>query len=120
MSPEEFRRHGHKVVDWIADYLAHPERYPVLAQVSPGYLLDQLPASGPEQGEPMEEILGDFQKFVIPGMTHWNHPSFFAYFSISGSGPGILGEIDVLVQRLARNARSRMVRQHRQRQHNLT
>ena len=93
MSPEEFRRHGHKVVDWIADYLAHPERYPVLAQVSPGYLLDQLPASGPEQGEPMEEILGDFQKFVIPGMTHWNHPSFFAYFSISGSGPGILGEM---------------------------
>ena len=93
MSPEEFRRHGHKVVDWIADYLAHPERYPVLAQVSPGYLLDQLPASGPEQGEPMDEILGDFQKFVIPGMTHWNHPSFFAYFSISGSGPGILGEM---------------------------
>ena len=93
MSPEEFRRHGYQVVDWIADYLAHPERYPVLARTEPGALRRALPAEPPGQGEPMEAILADFQRHIIPGITHWNHPAFFAYFAISGSAPGILGEL---------------------------
>jgi aromatic-L-amino-acid decarboxylase len=93
MSAEEFRRHGHKVIDWIADYLTHAERYPVLSQIRPGQLRSQLPASPPERGEPMSDILADVGRFVVPALTHWNHPSFFAYFATSASSPGILGEL---------------------------
>jgi len=93
MNPEEFRRFGHEVVDWIADYQAQIRDYPVLARTRPGELVDALPASGPEQGEPMDLILADFRRLVVPAVTHWNHPGFLAYFAISGSGPGILGEM---------------------------
>jgi aromatic-L-amino-acid decarboxylase len=92
LSPEEFRRYGRQVVDWIADYLAHPERCPVLSQAPPGWVKEQLPAAAPGTGEPMEAILADLDRVVVPGLTHWNHPAFFAYFAITGSGPGILGE----------------------------
>jgi aromatic-L-amino-acid decarboxylase len=93
MSAEEFRRHGHEVIDWIADYFSHAERYPVLAQIEPGQLRSQLPASPPSKGEPMSEILADVDRFVVPALTHWNHPSFFAYFATSASSAGILGEL---------------------------
>ncbi|MBM3734634.1 MAG: amino acid decarboxylase [Acidobacteria bacterium] len=93
MSPEEFRRYGHQAVDWLADYLEHIRERPVLPPIKPGEFTDRLPASGPEQGEPMEEILADFDRLVAPAMTHWNHPRFLAYFAISGSPPGILGEL---------------------------
>jgi len=93
MSSEEFRRAGHEVVDWIADYLDGVGEYPVLSQVQPGQLVDALPAHAPECGEPMELILDDFRRQIMPGITHWNHPRFFAYFGISGSGAGILGEM---------------------------
>jgi aromatic-L-amino-acid decarboxylase len=93
MSAEEFRRHGHRVVDWIADYLAHPERYPVLSRNQPGQVKGALPESAPLHGEGMREILDDLDRVIVPGVTHWNHPGFFAYFSISGSAPGILGEM---------------------------
>jgi aromatic-L-amino-acid decarboxylase len=93
MSSEEFRRAGHEVVDWIADYLAGVGEYPVLAQVQPGQLADALPAHAPECGEPMDWILDDFRRQIVPGITHWNHPRFFAYFGITASGPGILGEM---------------------------
>jgi aromatic-L-amino-acid decarboxylase len=93
MSPEEFRRFGHEVVDWIAGYFSHPERFPVLAQVEPGQLRSQLPQSPPERGEPMSAILEDFERLVVPAVTHWNHPSFFAYFATTASAPGILGEL---------------------------
>jgi aromatic-L-amino-acid/L-tryptophan decarboxylase len=93
MLPEEFRRFGHEVVDWIADYLAHPERYPVLPKMSPGDLIDALPSKGPEKPEPMERILADFQQLIVPAMTHWNHPGFMAYFANTSPGPGILGEM---------------------------
>jgi aromatic-L-amino-acid/L-tryptophan decarboxylase len=92
MPPEEFRSHGHAVVDWIADYLAGIERYPVLARVRPGDVSASFPAEAPRLGSGMEEILADFESKIIPGITHWNHPGFFAYFGITGSGPGILGE----------------------------
>jgi aromatic-L-amino-acid decarboxylase len=93
MLPTEFRQFGHEVVDWIADYLAHPERYPVLPPCRPGELTDELPASGPEKGEPMAAILQDFRDQIVPRNTQWNHPGFMAYFSITASGPGILGEM---------------------------
>ena len=93
MSPEEFRHHGHQVVDWIADFLGAPERYPVLSKAPPGELIDALSRSGPEQPESMDAILADFEKLIVPAMTHWNHPGFFAYFANSSTTPAILGEM---------------------------
>jgi aromatic-L-amino-acid decarboxylase len=93
MDPETFRREGYRAIDWIADYFAHPERYPVLSQVAPGDIRRSLPAEPPEQGEPFASILSDFEKLIVPGITHWNHPGFFAYFAITGSGPGVLAEV---------------------------
>ncbi len=93
MNPEEFRSYGHKVVDWISDYLKNTEKYPVMAQVKPGDIKNKIPVSPPEHAEKMEDILKDFQDIIMPGITHWNHPAFFAYFSITGSAPGILGEM---------------------------
>ncbi len=93
MSPEEFRAAAHHTVDWIADYLRDIRQYPVVPNVEPGALTASLPQTGPELGEPIETILEDFRRLIVPGVTHWNHPRFFGYFSISGSGPGILGEM---------------------------
>ncbi len=93
MSPDEFRMSGLRVVEWIAEYLAHMERYPVLATTKPGAIRRALPPSPPRQGESMDGILADFESTILPGVTHWNHPGFFAYFAITGSGPGILGEL---------------------------
>jgi aromatic-L-amino-acid decarboxylase len=93
MSPEEFRRAAHEAVDWAADYLAGIRNYPVLSRVKPGDLIELLPKSAPEQGEPIEDILADFQHQILPGITHWNHPAFHAYFSNSATGPGIIGEL---------------------------
>ncbi|MEO8027750.1 MAG: pyridoxal-dependent decarboxylase [Bryobacteraceae bacterium] len=93
MSPEQFRKSAHEAVDWIADYLENVRDYPVLPSVEPGDLVDALPPAAPEQGEPMDRILEDFRKLVVPGITHWNHPRFFGYFSVSASGPGIIGEM---------------------------
>ncbi|MGH9408354.1 MAG: pyridoxal phosphate-dependent decarboxylase family protein [Vicinamibacterales bacterium] len=90
--PDDFRRHAHRVADWIADYLEHPERYPVLSRVSPGDVRASLPSSAPELGEPFEAIFADFERVIVPGLTHWNHPGFFAYFAITGSEPGVLAE----------------------------
>ena len=93
MSPDEFRAAAHQAVDWIADYLRDIRDYPVTPDVQPGDLTALLPKQGPEQGEPMEKILEDFRTLIVPGLTHWNHPRFFGYFSVSASGPGILGEM---------------------------
>ena len=92
MDAESFRRHGRRALEWIAGYLEHSERYPVLSRVSPGEVRSQLPASPPEQGESLDAILDDFEQIIAPGLTHWNHPGFFAYFAISGSAPGVIGE----------------------------
>ncbi len=93
MSEGDFRRFGHAVVDWIARYQNHIEDYTVLAQVEPGELRSHLPASPPEKGEAMEEILADVDRLIVPALTHWNHPAFFALFSTSTSAPGIFGEM---------------------------
>jgi aromatic-L-amino-acid decarboxylase len=93
MTPEEFRQYGHQAIDWIAEFLAHVEHKPVLAQVKPGELTDALPAHGPEQGESMDAILADFERLIVPASTHWNHPGFLAYFANSSTPEGILGEL---------------------------
>jgi aromatic-L-amino-acid decarboxylase len=93
MTPDEFRRHGHALVEWIADYLAHPERYPVLPRVAPGALRDAVAPAAPEHGEAFADIFTDFERLVVPAVTHWNHPGFFAYFASSASEVGILAEL---------------------------
>src|SRR5688572_25136026 len=92
MDPEAFRREAHRVADWVADYLATPERFPVLSRARPGDVRRALPAEAPATGEGFDAIFDDFERIVLPGITHWNHPGFFAYFAITGSGPGILAE----------------------------
>jgi aromatic-L-amino-acid decarboxylase len=93
MSAEDFERFGHAVIDWINRYFAGIEQRPVLAQIEPGDLRAQLPTAPPAQGEAMEAILADVDRLIMPALTHWNHPSFFAYFATSSSAPGIFGEM---------------------------
>ncbi|KAK5794737.1 hypothetical protein PVK06_035979 [Gossypium arboreum] len=91
LNPEEFRRQGHMIIDFIADYYQNMEKYPVLSQVQPGYLAKLLPKSAPNIPEPIETILHDIQQYIIPGITHWQSPNYFAYFPSSGSIAGFLG-----------------------------
>jgi aromatic-L-amino-acid/L-tryptophan decarboxylase len=90
---EDFRRAGHEAVDWVAQYLNSVGEMPVLAQTRPGQLFDSLPSSAPEKGESFQAILGDFDRLVMPAVTQWNHPRFFAYFACTGSTPAVLGEM---------------------------
>ncbi|MPY83004.1 MAG: aminotransferase class V-fold PLP-dependent enzyme [Actinophytocola sp.] len=93
MSAEEFREHGKRVIDWIADYMAGIESYPVRSRVRPGEVRAALPAYPPERGEPFKRVLADLDAILLPGVTHWQHPSFFAYFPANTSGPAILGDL---------------------------
>jgi aromatic-L-amino-acid decarboxylase len=93
MSPEEFRKHGREVIDWIADYYERIESYPVLSQVEPGEIRSSLPGAPPQQGEPFEEILADIERLILPGVTHWQSPNFFAFFPCNASGPAMLGDL---------------------------
>lgn len=90
---EEFRRAAHAAVDWMADYLAHSDRHPVVPRVVPGEIASRFNADPPRSGAPLEELLGQFENDIVPGITHWNHPGFLAYFSITGSPAGVLGEM---------------------------
>jgi aromatic-L-amino-acid decarboxylase len=92
MNADEFRRQGHALVEWIATYLSESERYPVLPRVAPGDVRDALPSAAPEQGESFDDIFRDFERVLVPALTHWNHPRFFAYFAITASAPGVLAE----------------------------
>lgn len=93
MSPEEFREAGHRVIDWIADYQSQVASFPVLSQVEPGQVRSGLPATAPEHGEPLDAVLADLDRVIMPGVTHWQSPGFFAYFPANASGPSILGEL---------------------------
>ncbi len=93
MPAAEFRRTARETAAWIADYLEDPGRFPVFPGIAPGALASQLPAEAPRAGEPIEAILADFERLIVPALTHWNHPRFFAYFSVSASGPGVLAEM---------------------------
>jgi aromatic-L-amino-acid decarboxylase len=89
---DDFRQQAHRIADWIADYLEHSDRYPVLSTVTPGAIRTALPPEAPEQGEPFDAIWNDVERVILPGITHWNHPGFFGYFAITGSAPGVLAE----------------------------
>ena len=93
MSPTAFRAAGHEVVNLIADYLESVESYAVFPAIEPGSIAPSFAEHAPEGPEPVEAILADVQRIVLPNATHWQHPGFFAYFSTSASGPGILGEM---------------------------
>lgn len=93
MNAQDFRQFGHQLVDWIADYFEHIEELPVLAAIEPGDLKAKLPSAPPNKGESMEQIIADIDKLIVPALTHWSHPSFFAYFATSTSAPGIFGEL---------------------------
>lgn len=93
MSPDDFRRYGHAVVDWIADYHSRIESFPVLSRVQPGQIRASLPAEPPAQGESFDAMLEDVEKLILPGITHWQSPNFFAFFPANASGPAILGDL---------------------------
>jgi aromatic-L-amino-acid/L-tryptophan decarboxylase len=93
MTPDEFRRHGHAVVDWIADYYSRIESYPVLSRAEPGQIRASLPANPPSKGESFAAILDDVEKLILPGVTHWQSPNFFAFFPANASGAAILGDL---------------------------
>ena len=93
MSPDEFRKYGYELIDWIAKYFENIEEYPALAKINPGDIKSKLPKKPPQKPEKMEDVYKDVDDIIMPGMTHWNHPKFMAYFNSSGSGPGILAEL---------------------------
>ncbi len=93
MTPEAFRRYGRALVDWIAEYYERVESFPVLSQVSPGEIRASLPPKPPAGGEPFEQVLRDVEELILPGVTHWQSPNFFAFFPANTSGPAILGEL---------------------------
>ncbi|MBN1406199.1 MAG: aminotransferase class V-fold PLP-dependent enzyme [Calditrichaceae bacterium] len=93
MNPYDFRKHAHQVVDWIADYFENIEKFPVKSQVQPKEVYNRLPDSAPEQGESMDKIMQDFQNIILPGITHWQSPNFFAYFPANSSYPSVLAEM---------------------------
>jgi aromatic-L-amino-acid decarboxylase len=93
VTPEEFRRHGRQVVDWIADYMQTVEQFPVLSRVEPGEIRRRLPPAPPHQGEPFDRMLADVNDVLMPGITHWQSPNFFAFFPANNSGPSILGDL---------------------------
>ena len=93
MRPEEFRQHGHALIDWIADFLEHAEERPVAAGTRPGDVRAPLPEHPPTAPEPFEAVMGDVERIIVPGLTQWQHPGFFAYFPANTSYPSILGEL---------------------------
>ncbi len=93
MTPDEFRQRGRQLIDWIADYMENVEKYPVLSQVGPGDVRAALPRHPPEHGEDWDHILTDVDEVILPGVTHWQSPNFFAYFNGNSSGPSVLGEL---------------------------
>ncbi|AZZ95423.1 aspartate aminotransferase family protein [Hahella sp. KA22] len=93
MTSEEFRRHGYQIIDWIADYWERVEDFPVLSQVAPNEVRSQLPPLPPSAGESLERVFKDLENIILPGLTHWQSPNFFAYFPASCSAPSVLGEL---------------------------
>ncbi|MDH3243332.1 MAG: pyridoxal-dependent decarboxylase, partial [Saprospiraceae bacterium] len=93
MKSSEFRKYGHQFVEWMADYLDQVEDYPVKSQVDPGETYKKIQNEIPSQGESIEAIFHDFKKVILPGITHWQSPNFFAYFPANSSPPSILAEM---------------------------
>ena len=93
INSEEFRKNGHLIIDWISDFMENVEKYPVSPNLQPGDIKNLLPKKVPKKGERMIDIFNDFQKIILPGITHWQHPCWFAYFPANNSPPSVLGEL---------------------------
>jgi aromatic-L-amino-acid/L-tryptophan decarboxylase len=93
MTPEEFQEYGHQIIDWIADYRRKVREYPVMATVQPGSIKDRLPVTPPQNPETFDEILGDLNEIILPGVTHWNHPNYYAYFPSNATLSTVLGDL---------------------------
>src|SRR5690349_19547513 len=92
MTPEEFRRRGHQIVDWIADYRTRVATLPVMSRAEPGEVMARLPGSPPAQPEPFDAIFRDLEQIILPGLSHWQHPDFFGYFPSNGELSSVLGD----------------------------
>ena len=93
MPANEFKKYGYELIDWIAEYLTDIEKFPVLPNIKPGDIKKNLPTNPPELSESFDKIFSDVDNIILPGVTHWNHPNFMAYFNSTSSGPGILAEL---------------------------
>lgn len=93
MTPDEFRKHAHELVEWMAAYLENVEKYPVKSQVKPGEIFNKIPGEPPLKPEPFSGFIKDFEEIIMPGITHWQSPDFFAYFPANTSPPSILAEM---------------------------
>ena len=93
MNTSNFRKHAHELVDWMADFLENIESFPVKSPVTPGEIIAQLPENPPDAPQPFSQIMADFQHIIVPGMTHWQHPNFHAYFPANSSPPSVLAEM---------------------------
>ena len=93
MTPDEFRKHAHSLVEWMAKYLENVEKYPVKSGVKPGEIFNKIPSSPPEVPEPFENFMRDLDEIIMPGITHWQSPDFFAYFPANSSPPSVLAEM---------------------------
>ncbi len=93
VTPQDLKKHGYRTVDWVSEYLTRLESYPVLARTAPGEIAAMLPRSAPEEPEAFDDVLGDLDRIVLPGTTHWQAPGFFGFFPANASPPAILGEL---------------------------
>lgn len=93
MDKEHFKKLGYEFIDWVADYMMEVEKYPVLSQVKPGDIKARIPSEAPSEAEPMDKIFTDFKEVIMPGITHWQHPNWYAYFPANNSPPSVLAEL---------------------------
>src|SRR3954447_8922111 len=93
MTPDEFRKHGHEVVEWVARYMEELDSFPVMSQGQPVDVRAGLPDHPPESAEPFDAVLADLDRVIVPGLTHWQSPRFFGFFPANASGPAMLGEL---------------------------
>ena len=93
MTPEEFRKHAHELADWMADYMANVENYPVKSSVKPGEIFSKIPDNPPVKPEPFSSFMKDVNEIIMPGISHWQSPNFYAYFPANGSPPSVLAEM---------------------------
>ena len=93
MTPDQFRRIGHELIDWLADYRSNVAEFPVMAQTAPGDIRARLPKHPPEEGEELDGLVNDLETLVLPGLSHWQSPRFFGYFPANAELSSVLGDL---------------------------